>query len=137
MTTPTNLLDLIDHHLLQLHAAVDQLRDATPQEKPVPAIRISSVKIASHSLMDAICTQLSTEAFSTFGTTYSIKQFRDHCRPLLSLSTADMQEDVAGKPLWEGRFGLAHGKIARDRGYTNDGRGNWTPPCSTRQAVER
>jgi hypothetical protein len=125
---------LIEHHLLQVHAAVDQLRDAMPQEKPVPAIRLSSVKIARDALMDAICTQLSTEPFSTPGATYSIKQFRDHCRPLLSLSTADMQKDKDGKPLWAGRFDYAHAGVARNRGYTDDRRGNWTPPCPGQQA---
>ncbi|MGA1081163.1 MAG: hypothetical protein ACO3WK_12450, partial [Steroidobacteraceae bacterium] len=100
MDTTPDLFETIAYHLDQARVALDQLHTCASQAKPKAPVVASNVKIARHVLLDVICTQLSAETFSTPGISYSIKDFRNHCRPFLSLSNADMKKDKDGKPSW-------------------------------------
>jgi hypothetical protein len=119
----------IDAMFISLDKLGKLLRDqanTTPKE----SIPVSTKKIARANLLTVITSQLVTGQFSKPCISYKIKDFRNHCRPMLPLTTADLEEDTDGSPKWMDRFLYAHSQIAENLGHERIGVGEWMTPCA-------
>ena len=133
--SPAELENHLDHiegqcraiadHLSQLNAHLANLRHGAESSPAFHSVihKRPPGKMDRAILIDVISCQI--DAYTENKGKYNIKDFREHCEPLLAkcFHQEDLEPSDSGAPKWIDRFGYAHRKIAEWRGYIHQSNG--------------